>query len=145
MKQSKSLLSLLSNNEVRGYVFQAVALCAIVFMAYVAIDNLFINIEARSIHTGFSFLKNRAGFDISEFLIDYTPEHSNLRVFYVGLLNTIVVAIVGIFFATIIGLLIGIARLSNNYLISKLAGGYIELFRNIPVLLQIYFGTTYLS
>ncbi|HIE78230.1 MAG TPA: amino acid ABC transporter permease [Candidatus Thioglobus sp.] len=139
MKQSKSLLSLLSNNEVRGYVFQAVALCAIVFMAYVAIDNLFINIEARSIHTGFSFLKNRAGFDISEFLIDYTPEHSNLRVFYVGLLNTIVVAIVGIFFATIIGLLIGIARLSNNYLISKLAGGYIELFRNIPVLLQILF------
>ena len=139
MKQSKSLFSLLSNNEVRGYVFQAVALFAIVFMAYVAIDNLFINIEARSIHTGFSFLKNRAGFDISEFLIDYTPEHSNLRVFYVGLLNTIVVAIVGIFFATIIGLLIGIARLSNNYLISKLAGGYIELFRNIPVLLQILF------
>lgn len=139
MKQSKSLLSLLSNNEVRGYIFQAITLCAIVFMAYVAIDNLFINIEARSIHTGFSFLKNRAGFDINEFWIDYSPESSNLRVFYVGLINTIVVAIVGIFFATIIGLLIGIARLSNNYLISKLAGGYIELFRNIPILLQILF------
>jgi general L-amino acid transport system permease protein len=139
MKQIKSIFSLLNNNELRGYLFQAIALLAIVLLAYIAIDNLFINIEARSIHTGFSFLDNRAGFDINESIIYYTPESSNLRVFYVGLLNTIVVAIVGIFFATIIGLLIGIARLSNNYLISKLAGGYIELFRNIPILLQILF------
>jgi len=139
MKQLKSIISILNNNELRGYLFQAIALAAIVLMAYIAIDNMFINIEARSIHTGFSFLNNRAGFDINEFLIDYTPESTNLRVFYVGLLNTIVIAIVGIFFATIIGLLIGIARLSNNYLISKLAGGYIELFRNIPILLQILF------
>ena len=139
MKQIKSIFSLLNNNELRGYLFQAIALLAIVLLSYIAIDNLFINIEARSIHTGFSFLDNRAGFDINESIIYYTPESSNLRVFYVGLLNTIVVAIVGIFFATIIGLLIGIARLSNNYLISKLAGGYIELFRNIPILLQILF------
>jgi general L-amino acid transport system permease protein len=104
---------------------------------------LFENIEARGIHTGFSFLKNRAGFDILPFLgnylQDYTPESSNLTVFYVGLINTLVVALVGIVIATVLGLLIGIARLSNNYLIAKLAGGYIELFRNIPVLLQIFF------
>jgi general L-amino acid transport system permease protein len=139
MKENKTLLSILNNNEFRGYLFQAITLIAIVAMVYIAIDNLFINIEARSIHTGFSFLKNRAGFDINEFLIDYSPESSNLRVFYVGLINTIVVAIVGIIFSTIIGLIIGIARLSNNYLISKLASSYIELFRNIPILLQILF------
>jgi general L-amino acid transport system permease protein len=72
-------------------------------------------------------------------LQDYTPESSNLTVFYVGLINTLVVAFVGIIVTTFLGLFIGIARLSNNYLIAKLAGGYIELFRNVPVLLQIFF------
>ena len=83
------------------------------------------------------------GFDILPFLgnyvVDYTPESPNLSVFYVGLINTLVVAFIGIILSTLIGLLIGIARLSNNYLISKLAGGYIELFRNVPILLQILF------
>ena len=134
---------LLYNNEARAFFFQVATFLIIIGLFYSAIGNLFENIEARGIQTGFSFLNNRAGFDILPFLgnyvVDYTPESPNLSVFYVGLINTLVVAFVGIILSTIIGLLIGIARLSDNYLIAKLSGGYIELFRNIPVLLQILF------
>ena len=134
---------LLYNNEVRAFLFQVITFVLVVGLFYTAIGNLFQNIEARGIQTGFTFLKNRAGFDILPFVgniaVDYTPESSNLAVFYVGLINTLVVAFIGIILSTIIGLLIGIARLSNNYLIAKLAGGYIELFRNVPILLQILF------
>ena len=145
LSQVKSLTfrEILYNNEVRAFFFQVATFLLIFGLFYTIIGNLFDNIEARGIHTGFSFLKNRAGFDILPFLgnyiQDYTPESSNLTVFYVGLINTLVVAFIGIIVTTFLGLFIGIARLSNNYLIAKLAGGYIELFRNIPVLLQIFF------
>ena len=145
LSQVKSLTfrEILYNNEVRAFFFQVATLLLIFGLFYTIIGNLFDNIEARGIHTGYSFLKNRAGFDILPFLgnylQDYTPESSNLTVFYVGLINTLVVAFIGIIITTFLGLFIGIARLSNNYLIAKLAGGYIELFRNIPVLLQIFF------
>ena len=145
LSQVKSLTfrEMLYNNELRAFFFQVATFLLIFVLFYTIIGNLFDNIEARGIHTGFSFLKNRAGFDILPFLgnylQDYTPESSNLTVFYVGLINTLIVAFVGIIVTTFLGLFIGIARLSNNYLIAKLAGGYIELFRNIPVLLQIFF------
>ena len=145
LSQVKNLTfrEILYNNEVRAFFFQVATLLLIFGLFYTIIGNLFDNIEARGIHTGFSFLKNRAGFDILPFLgnylQDYTPESSNLTVFYVGLINTLVVAFIGIIITTFLGLFIGIARLSNNYLVAKLAGGYIELFRNIPVLLQIFF------
>ena len=139
MSKDKSLFSFLYNNEVRAFLFQVITLVATLYVFYAAIDNMFINIEARGIKTGFSFLHSESGFDIAEYLIDYSPSSSNLTVFYVGLINTIVVSITGIIFASIIGLIIGIARLSNNYLIAKLATGYIEFFRNIPILLQILF------
>jgi general L-amino acid transport system permease protein len=134
---------MLYNNEARAFFFQIVTFVLVVGLFYTAIGNLFQNIEERGINTGFTFLKNRAGFDILPFLgnyvVDYTPESSNFSVFYVGLINTLVVAFVGIILSTLIGLFIGIARLSNNYLVAKLAGGYIELFRNVPILLQILF------
>jgi len=145
LSQVKNLTfrELLYNNEVRAFFFQVATFLLIFGLFYTIIGNLFDNIEARGIHTGFSFLKNRSGFDILPFLgnylQEYTPESSNLTVFYVGLINTLVVALVGIIVTTFLGLFIGIARLSNNYLVAKLAGGYIELFRNIPVLLQIFF------
>jgi len=145
LSQVKNLTfrEMLYNNELRAFFFQVATFLLIFGLFYTIIGNLFDNIEARGIHTGFSFLKNRAGFDILPFLgnylQDYTPESSNLTVFYVGLINTLIVAFVGIIVTTFLGLFIGIARLSNNYLIAKLAGGYIELFRNIPVLLQIFF------
>lgn len=139
MTKFKSLFSFLYNNEVRAFLFQVLTLLAIVYFLYAATDNLFTNIENRGIQTGFGFLEAESGFDIAEYLIDYSSTSTNLRVFYVGLINTIVVSVVGIVFASIIGLIIGVARLSNNWLIAKLAGGYIELFRNIPILLQILF------
>jgi general L-amino acid transport system permease protein len=139
MIKFKAFFSFLYNNEIRSFLFQAVALLAIVYFFYTSIDNMFLNIEHRGIQTGFGFLQAQSGFDISEYLIDYSSNSSNLRVFYVGIINTLVVSAVGIVFASIIGVIIGVARLSNNWLIAKLAGGYIELFRNIPILLQILF------
>ncbi|SMM98839.1 Glutamate Aspartate transport system permease protein GltJ (TC 3.A.1.3.4) [uncultured Candidatus Thioglobus sp.] len=139
MVKIKSTLLFLYNNKVRAFLFQLTVLLAIIYLTYGAIGNLFENIESRGIQTGFGFLEAESGFDIAEYLIDYSSSSTNLRVFYVGLINTIFVSLIGIFFATIIGLIIGIARLSNNWLIAKLAGGYIELFRNIPILLQILF------
>lgn len=139
MAKFKSFFSFLYNNEIRSFLFQVLTLLAIVYFFYAAIDNMFINIESRGIQTGFGFLDAETGFDVSEHLIEYSSTSSNLQAFYVGLINTLVVSVVGIIFASIIGLIIGVARLSSNWLVAKLASGYIELFRNIPILLQILF------
>jgi general L-amino acid transport system permease protein len=97
-----------------AFLFQVIILVLIVSFFYNAVGNLLNNIESRGIHTGFDFLGVESGFDIAEHLIDYSSTSSNLRVFCVGLINTIVVSVVGIIFASIIGLVIGIARLSNT-------------------------------
>ncbi len=138
-----SLKELIYNNEVRALFIQVATVVIIVGLFYVMIQNLYENIEARGIVTGFSFLSGRSGFDILPFLgsyiVKFSPNSTNLEVFYVAIINTFVCAGVGIVLSTILGLLIGIARLSTNYLISRLANAYIELFRNIPILLQILF------
>ncbi len=97
------------------------------------------NMGNRGISFGFGFLSQESSFDITFSLIDYDGSHSYARAFLVGLLNTILVSAIGIFFATILGVTIGIARLSQNYLISKTAEWYVEIFRNIPLILQIFF------
>ncbi|TDJ24824.1 MAG: amino acid ABC transporter permease [Gammaproteobacteria bacterium] len=97
------------------------------------------NLEKQGIATGFRFMGTTAGFGIITHLIDYTESSSYGRAFAVGFLNTMLVAFTGIIAATIIGVFIGISRLSHNWLISRLAMVYIELFRNIPLLLQIFF------
>jgi len=97
------------------------------------------NLAHRGITSGFGFLDNAAGFGISQHLIDYSESDSYGRVFWVGLLNTLLVSIIGIILATIIGFILGVARLSPNWLIRKIATVYIETFRNIPPLLQIFF------
>jgi general L-amino acid transport system permease protein len=138
-----SFKELIYSNEARAIFFQIVTVGLIVALFYSMANNLSANIESRGIVTGYSFLDGRAGFDILPFLgnyiLDFSPNSSNLDVFYVGMINTFVCAIVGIILSTIFGLIIGIARLSDNFLISRLANGYIELFRNIPILLQILF------
>lgn len=101
--------------------------------------NTLANLEKRGISTGFGFLSLKAGFGILQSLIPYDESYSFGRTFLVGLLNTLLVSALGIFFATIIGFTVGVARLSNNWLISKLAGVYVEMFRNIPLLLQMFF------
>ncbi len=95
--------------------------------------------ENRGLEFGFDFLKYEASFDIQFSLIEYDGSHSYFRAYLVGLLNTILVSVIGIIFATIIGIIVGVARLSRNYLIERTAAVYVEFFRNIPLLLQIFF------
>jgi len=97
------------------------------------------NMDTRGIEFGFGFLKQEASFDIQFSLIDYDGSHSYARAYLVGLLNTLLVAFIGIILATFLGAVVGVARLSPNYLIRKTASFYIEFFRNIPLLLQIFF------
>ncbi len=97
------------------------------------------NMGNRGISFGYGFLSQESSFDITFSLIDYDGSHSYARAFLVGLLNTILVSVIGIFFATILGVTVGIARLSQNYLIAKSAEWYVEIFRNIPLILQIFF------
>ena len=97
------------------------------------------NMGNRGISFGFGFLSQESSFDIAFSLIDYDGSYSYARAFLVGLLNTILVSVIGIFFATILGVTVGISRLSQNYLISKAAEWYVEIFRNIPLILQIFF------
>ncbi len=97
------------------------------------------NMGNRGISFGFGFLSQESSFDITFSLIDYDGSHSYARAFLVGLLNTILVSVIGIFFATILGVTVGISRLSQNYLIAKTAEWYVEIFRNIPLILQIFF------
>ena len=97
------------------------------------------NMGNRGISFGFGFLSQESSFDIAFSLIDYDGSYSYARAFLVGLLNTILVSVIGIFFATILGVTVGVSRLSQNYLISKAAEWYVEIFRNIPLILQIFF------
>ncbi len=125
--------------KVRSIFFQAVLLIAVVSFGMYIFGNTAANLEKQGIATGFRFMGTTAGFGIITHLIDYTESSSYGRAFAVGFLNTMLVAFTGIIAATIIGVFIGIARLSHNWLISRLAMVYIELFRNIPLLLQIFF------
>ncbi|MBN9241491.1 MAG: amino acid ABC transporter permease [Mesorhizobium sp.] len=131
--------SLLYDPRVRGIVFQVVLVVLLVLGVWWIVDNTIENLSRSHIATGFGFLKGRAGFDISNHLIDYSSDSSYGRALVVGMLNTAIVAIAGIVSATVIGFLVGIGRLSNNWLIRKLATVYIEVFRNIPPLLVILF------
>ena len=128
-----------NNPENRAIIYQVLALVAIFSFTYFVLNNMFINIEKRGINTGFDFLGTEAGFGILQSLIEYDESDTHGKVFIVGLLNTILVSVIGIIFATILGLLIGIGRLSSNWMVAKLSMVYVETFRNIPILLQILF------
>jgi general L-amino acid transport system permease protein len=138
-RKAQPSVAFYNNPENRAIIYQIVALAAIFLFTYFVLNNMFINIEKRGINTGFDFLGNEAGFGILQTLIPYDESNTHGRVFLVGLLNTLLVSGISIFFATVIGLLIGIGRLSKNFMISKLSMIYIETFRNIPILLQILF------
>ena len=126
--------------KVRSIAYQ-LALCAVVgFLVYGAASNAIENLARANIASGFGFWNNTAGFDISQTLIEYSARGSTYgRAFWVGLLNTLLVAGVGIVIATILGFVIGISRLSRNWLLAKVAGGYVETIRNLPLLLQLLF------
>ncbi|HEY5761879.1 MAG TPA: amino acid ABC transporter permease [Rhodocyclaceae bacterium] len=131
--------SRLTDPKFRALVFQILATLTVAGIIYFIVTNTLNNMEARGISTGFGFLDNTAGFAVLQSLIEYDETHTYGRTFLVGLLNTLLVSALGIFFATILGFLMGIARLSHNWLINRIAMAYIEIFRNIPLLLQIFF------
>ena len=131
--------SFFNDPRYRALFFQAVALVAVAgFFVYIG-HNTAQNLERQHIASGFGFLKTTAGFSIIMSLIEYNEEMTYGRAFLVSVLNTLLVSFIGIFFATILGFFIGILRLSKNWLIAKMAAAYIEIIRNIPLLLQIFF------
>ena len=125
--------------RIRGLVVQAALFVILVFGAYEIISNTRTNMVQRGIPLGFDFWNRSAGFDINLALIDYSALSTYGRAFWVGLLNTLLVAGIGIALATLLGFTIGVARLSKNFVVAKLATIYVETLRNIPLLLQLLF------
>ena len=132
-------VSLLYNPALRSVVYQVVTLVVIIAAVWYAWNNVVQNLARANMTAGFGFLNSRAGFDVAQSLIDYSSDSTYFRALQVGLINTLVVAAAGIVTATIVGLLVGIGRLSHNWLIAKLCTVYVEIFRNIPPLLVIFF------
>ncbi|HSX76275.1 MAG TPA: amino acid ABC transporter permease [Shinella sp.] len=132
-------VSLLYNPALRSIVYQVVTLVVIVAAVWYAWNNVVQNLARANMTAGFGFLNSRAGFDLAQTLIAYSSDSTYFRALQVGLINTLVVAVAGIVTATIVGLLVGIGRLSHNWLIARLCTVYVEIFRNIPPLLVIFF------
>ncbi|MFT0860078.1 amino acid ABC transporter permease [Ancylobacter sp. G4_0304] len=136
---TRSRTSFINDPKIRSILFQLAALIIIVVLGWDFIQNAQENLKAQNIATGFGFMENTAGFGISQTLIPYSESSTYGRAFLVGVLNTLLVAVVGIFIATIIGLLVGVGRLSKNFVVRLLSSVYVELLRNLPPLFQILF------
>jgi general L-amino acid transport system permease protein len=128
-----------NNAQYRSLFFQVLLVAMLGWFFWFIGSNTLANLDKRGISTGFGFLSLKAGFGILQSLIPFDESYTFGRTFLVGLLNTLLVSGLGIIFATIVGFTVGVARLSNNWLIAKLAEIYVEMFRNIPLLLQIFF------
>ncbi|MEM8687650.1 MAG: amino acid ABC transporter permease [Pseudomonadota bacterium] len=125
--------------RVRALVSQALLIILVVWFGYEIVTNTLVNLERQKIASGFGFLDTTASFGIIQTLVPYSEASSYGRVFVVGLLNTILIAFIGIILATIFGFLVGIMRLSSNWVVAKIATVYVETLRNLPLLLQIFF------
>ncbi len=135
----KKASSLINDPKARGIFYQVLTLALLVLFVWTVTQNTIHNLQRANIASGFGFLDGRAGFDIGQSMIAYSSDSTYGRALIVGILNTLQVAVIGIITASILGFLIGIARLSRNWLIAKLAEVYVEVFRNIPPLLVIFF------
>ena len=138
-KQNPKISNFIFNKNVQGVFYQAITLSLVILGIYYIVQNTAQNMVARGLASGFNFLGVESQFDIQMTLIEYSPTSTYFDAFIVGLLNTLLVAGIGILFATIIGFAFGIMRLSSNWLVAKIAESYIEIIRNIPLLLQIFF------
>ena len=123
----------------RAIFFQFCSVCAVGLIAYYLVSNTIVNLQRQSIATGFGFLKKEAAFEIGESLIPYSAANAYARALLVGALNTIKVSLVGIVVTMIVGTIIGVARLSTNWLVAKIAAVYIEVMQDLPILLQLLF------
>ena len=122
-----------------GFVLQLLFAAVLAWLACEIAANASENLKAQRITAGFAFLANTAGFDVSQSLIPYSGSDTYTRVFLVGLLNTLLVSVIGIFFATLIGFFVALGRLSPNWLLARISTGYVEIVRNLPLLFQILF------
>ena len=138
-RRAAALTGFLYRPEVRQAAYQVLLLVAVALAAWWVVNNVADNLRRQNIASGFAFLGRTSGFDVSQTLIEYSNTSTYGRAFWVGLLNTLLVAGLGIVAATVIGFAIGIARLSSNWLIAKLAAAYVEVVRNVPLLLQLFF------
>src|SRR5215471_18819084 len=123
---------------IRGWVFQIVVVGLIGLLAWYLVSNTMTNLERQKIASGYHYLGREAGFEIGDSMIPYSPADTYARAILVGLLNTLKVSILGIILATILGTLIGVGRLSPNWLLSKICEVYVEMFRNVPLLLWLF-------
>jgi general L-amino acid transport system permease protein len=129
----------LNRQQITGLVWQIVVVGIAVAVVAWLWSNALHNLSVRRISTGFAFLGREAGMPIADSWLAYSPKNTYLRAFLVGIVNTLRVAVIGIVLATVLGTLIGIARLSKNWLLSRLAAVYVEMLRDIPLLLQLLF------
>ncbi len=138
LRSARSGFSVLNDERIRGVIFQVLLIVGIAAFASWIIHNTAANLRAQGIGFGFGILEDTAGFQINQVLIPYQETSTYARVYLVGLLNTLLVAALGIVLATIIGFIVGISRLSKNWIVAKAATAYVEALRNIPLLLQIF-------
>ena len=137
--KSRSTGSILNDPNVRGIAYQILTMALLILFIYWVSANTIENLKRANIASGYGFLSGRAGFDLGQSLVSYSSDSTYGRALFVGFLNTLLVAVTGIITATVIGFLVGIGRLSHNWLIAKLSLIYVEVFRNIPPLLVIFF------
>jgi len=136
-KGGNDFLSMINRREVREVIYQIIIVVVLAAFFWMIVTNTINNLQKQNIASGFGFWDEIAGFDISQTLIDYTARSSYGRAFWVGLLNTVVVSAIGIVLATLVGFTMGMARLSSNWLIARIGTVYVEIARNVPLLLQL--------
>ena len=139
ISMGRARTSLLYDPKARGLVFQAIMLVALVAFVWWIIGNTAENLKRSNIASGFDFLNGRAGFDLAQTPVAFTSDSTYFDALVVGLLNTVIVSVLGIITAVALGFMIGVGRLSRNWLVRKLSTVYVEIFRNIPPLLVIFF------
>jgi general L-amino acid transport system permease protein len=139
MEATSEKVPFLNDPAKRSLLYQTGVLILVGLLGYYLISNTLANLEKQAIATGFGFLEKESSFEIGESLIPYSAANTYARALLVGVLNTLIVSLIGIVLTVILGTFIGIARLSSNWLVSKLAAVYIEVFQDIPVLLQLFF------
>ncbi|WP_119309611.1 amino acid ABC transporter permease [Cohaesibacter haloalkalitolerans] len=137
--QTSTKGSIFNDPKVRGIIYQLVLVAGLVYFFWSIVQNAAHNLEKQNIASGFGFIENTAGFLPNQTLISLSATSTYGQALLAGLLNTLLVAVIGIILATIVGFVMGVARLSNNWVVSKLATMYIEIVRNIPLLLQLFF------
>lgn len=145
MKQNAPKTPWWNDQGVRAVIYQVLVVGAVILLGWYLVSNTLANLSARNIATGFGFLGREAGFAIGESPIEFDPADSYAKAILVGLLNTAIVAVLGVVLSTIIGTVVGIARLSGNWLVARIAAIYVETLRNIPVLLQLLFWYTLIN